>query len=58
MSFNINSKLIFIGSFQFLSYSFNSLVRNLSKDDFKYLNQEFHNKAVDLVKKDLILMSI
>ena len=58
MSFSINSKLIFIGSFQFLCYSFNSLVRNLSKDDFKYLNQEFHNEAVDLGKKDLVLMSI
>ena len=32
MSFNINNKLIFIDSFQFLSSSLDSLVRNLIKD--------------------------
>ena len=41
MRFNINSKLIFIDSFQFLSSSLESLVKNLGKDDFKYLSQEF-----------------
>ena len=34
MSFTVNSKLSFIGSFQFLSLSLNSLVKNLNKDDF------------------------
>ena len=37
MSFSINNKLRFIDSFQFLSSSLDSLVKNLSKDDFKYL---------------------
>ena len=36
MSFSINNKLSFIDSFQFLSSSLDSLVKNLTKDDFKY----------------------
>ena len=49
MSFSINKKLSFIYSFQFLSYSLNSLVRNLAKVNFKYLRQELDNKVLDLV---------
>ena len=41
----------FIDSFQFLSSSLDSSVKNLSKDDFKYLSQEFHNSVLDLVKQ-------
>ena len=51
MSFNINNKLVFIDSFQFLSYSLDSLVKNLVKNDFKYLSQEFDSKVLDLVKQ-------
>ena len=51
MSFTINNKLSFIDSFQFLSSSLDRLVKNLSKDDFKYLSQEFHNSVLDLVKQ-------
>ena len=36
MSFNINNKVIFIDSFQFLSSSLDILVKNLGKDDFNY----------------------
>ena len=36
MSFSINNKLSFIGSFQFLSSSLDSLIKNLNKDDVKY----------------------
>ena len=50
-SFKINNKLNFTDSFQFLSSSLDSLVRNLGKDDFKYLNQEFDNKELDLLKQ-------
>ena len=50
MSFTINNKLSFIDSFQFLSSSWDSLVKHLNKDDFKYLSQEFDNKVLDLVK--------
>ena len=51
MSFSINNKLSFIDGFQFLSYSLDSLVKNLGKDDFKYLSQEFGNNLLDLVKQ-------
>ena len=51
MSFSINNKLSFIDSFQFLSSSLDSLVKNLAKDDFKYLSQEFNNNVLDLVKQ-------
>ena len=51
MSFTINNKLSFIGSFQFLSSSLDSLVKNLSEDDIKYLSQEFDNKVLVLVKQ-------
>ena len=52
ISFSINNKLLsFIDSFQFLSSSLDSLVKNLGKDDFKYLNQKFDNNVLDLVKQ-------
>ena len=47
MSFSINNKLSFIDSFQLLSSSLNSLVKNLDKDDFKYLSQVFDNNVLD-----------
>ena len=48
MIFNINDKLSFIDSFQFLSSSWDSLVKNLGKDD---LSQEFDSDVLDLVKQ-------
>ena len=45
MSFSINNKLNFIDSFQFLSSSLDSLVKNLNKGYFKYLSQEFDNNV-------------
>ena len=51
MSFSINTNLSFIDSFQFLSSSLNSLVKNLNKDNFKYLSPEFDNNALHLVKQ-------
>ena len=51
MSFTINNKLSFIDNFQFLSSSLDSLVKNLIKDDFKYLTQEFDNNILALVKQ-------
>ena len=55
MSFRINNKLSFIDSFQLLSSSLESLVKNLAKDGFKYLSQEFDNNILDLVKQREIL---
>ena len=51
MSFNINNMLSFTESFPFLSSSLDSLVRNLNKDDVKYLSREFDNSVLDLVKQ-------
>ena len=50
MRFTINDKLKFIDSFQFLNSSLDSLVKNLNKDDFKYLSQEIDQNKLDLVK--------
>ena len=50
-TFTINNKLGFIDNFQFLRSSVDSLVKNLNKDDFKYLSQEFDNNVLDLVKQ-------
>ena len=47
----MNNKLSFIDCFQFLSSALDSLVKNLSKDDFKYLSQKFHENVLDLVKQ-------
>ena len=51
MSFSFNNNLNFIDCFQFLSPSLDSLVKNLNKDDFKYLSQEFDNNVLDLIKQ-------
>ena len=40
MSFNTNNKLSLINSFQLLSFSLDSLIKNLDKNDFKYLSKE------------------
>ena len=42
-SFSINNKLTFIDSFQFQTYSLDTLVKDLGKDDFEYLSQELDN---------------
>ena len=51
VNFNINNKLVFINSFQFLLSLLDSLVKNLGKNDFKYLNREFDSKILDLIKQ-------
>ena len=47
----INNNLSFINSFQSLSSSLDSLVKNSNKDYFKYLSQEFDNNVLDLAMK-------
>ena len=51
MSFTINNELSFIARFQFLSSSSDSLVKNLSEDEFKYLSQELDKEKLGLVKQ-------
>ena len=51
MGFRLNNRQSSIDSFQFLSSLLDGSVRNLEKNDFKYLSQEFDNKVLDLVKQ-------
>ena len=51
MSFNINTNIIFINSFQFLNFSLDILIKTLNKDNLKYLIQEFDSNILDLVKQ-------
>ena len=51
MSFSINNKLRFINSFKFLSSLLYSLAKNLPKNDFKYLSQDFDCNVLDLLKQ-------
>ena len=43
--------MVSIDSFEFLSSSLDSLVKNLSIVGFKYLSQEIDNNLLDLVKQ-------
>ena len=49
LNFTINNKLFFIDSFQFQRSSLNSSAKNLDKDHFRHLNQEFDKNMLDLV---------
>ena len=51
MSFTIRNKLSFIDRFQYLNSSLDSLVKDLNRDDFKYLKQEFDKNELDQVKQ-------
>ena len=51
MSFNIDNKLVFIDSFQFLSSSLDSLVKSLGKNNIKYLILKFDSDILHLVKQ-------
>ena len=51
MAFTINRNLVFIDSMQFMNSSLDSLVKNLSDNDFKYLSEEFSGQLLKLVKQ-------
>ena len=51
MTFKINRNLVFIDSMQFMNSSLDSLVKNLSDNDFKYLSEEFSGELLELVKE-------
>ena len=51
MSISLDIKLVFVDSFQYLSSSLDSLVKNLGEIDFKLLSQEFDCEVLDLVKQ-------
>ena len=48
MSFTINTNLVFI---EFMNSSLDSLVKNLSDNDFKHLSEEFNDEFLKLVKQ-------
>ena len=47
----INTNLVFIDTMQFMNSSLDSLVKNLSDNDFKYLSEEFSGEFLRLVKE-------
>ena len=51
MAFTINTNLVLIDSMQFMNSSLDSLVKNLSDNDFKYLSEEFSGEFLKLVKQ-------
>ena len=51
MAFTINRNLVFIDSMQFINSSLDSLVKNLSDNDFKYLSEEFSDEFLRLAKE-------
>ena len=51
MGFTINRNLVFIDSMQFMNSSLDSLVKNLSDNDFKYFSEEFSGEFLKLVKQ-------
>ena len=51
MAFTINKNLVFIDSMQFMNSGLDSLVKNLSDNDFKCLSEEFRGELLRLVKE-------
>ena len=51
MSFRLDSKFVFIYSFQFSSSWWYSLVKNLGESYFKHFTQEFDDEVLDLFKQ-------
>ena len=51
MAFIINKNLVSIDCIQFMNSSLDSLVKNLSYNDFKYLSEEFSDELLKLVKQ-------
>ena len=44
MAFTINRNLVFIDNMQFMNCSLDSLLKNLSDNDFKYLSEEINGE--------------
>ena len=48
----LNKNLVFIDRMQFMNFSLQQLIKNLSEDDFKYLTEEFGSKNLELLKQE------
>ena len=51
MSFKINNKLFFIDSFQFVTSSLDSLIKNFDENLFEDFSKEIDSNVFDLVKQ-------
>ena len=51
MAFTVTESSVFIDSMQFMNSSLDSLVKNLSDNDFKYLSEDFSGEFLELVKQ-------
>ena len=51
MAFTTDKNLVFIDSMQSMNSSLDSLVKNLSDNDFKYLSHEFSGHLLGLMKQ-------
>ena len=51
MAFFLGKNLVFIGSMQFMNFSFDKLVKNFSDEDFKYLVKEFGFENLEILKQ-------
>ena len=51
MAFFLNKNLVFIDSMQFMNSSLDKLAKNLSDDDFKFLDEEFGSKNLEFLKQ-------
>ena len=49
MAFILNKNLLFIDSMQFMNFSLERRVKNISDNDFKYLTQEFGSKNLKII---------
>ena len=52
IAFFLNNNLVFIDSMQFMNFSLDKLVKNLSDEDFKYLVKEFGSENLELLKQE------
>ena len=51
MALLLNKNVFFIDSTQFMNFSLDKLVKNLSDEDFKYLVEEFGSENLELLKQ-------
>ena len=51
MAFTLGQNLTFIDSFQFMSQSLSSLVKNLPSEAFKFTSQNFKDEKLELMKQ-------
>ena len=51
LAFTINNSLVFIDNMQFMNFSLDALVKNLTDNNFKHLSQEFIGEQLKLVKQ-------